>query len=350
MLGAVKSRNVSWLKATLCGFGLICLLSGSAAAQRNSAPTGSVFVSPNAKSLVVNKVAVFPFKAPVELAGASVADVFATEILRSYKYNLIERSQMEQVLGEKALGLQGVTSSSEAIQLGKLLGVEGVILGTVPEYGLRAVEDKQLPALGINVRMISVDDGSIIWSASDSAIGGERDTLSAFSSQMVRRIMSQLNKEWIRNGDTMAVNLPTAALRSIAGGIREITIEIMPQSTNVFSSFRVFRSRTEAGQYSLIGSTKNAGGSKLPVYVDKGLLDAETYYYKVSGVAPSGLNGRPVEAHFATTIGAPAPVNSFFAQGIALDRCRCPGRHRLNSTLKATTSIVPTHLADHFKR
>ncbi|MBT5031271.1 MAG: hypothetical protein HOM55_03140, partial [Proteobacteria bacterium] len=148
MLGAVKNRNSSWLKSTLCGFGLICFLSGSAAAQRNSVPTGSVFVSPNAKSLVVNKVAVFPFKAPVELVGASVADVFATEILKSYKYNLIERSQMEQVLGEKALGLQGVTSSSEAIQLGKLLGVEGVILGTVPEYGLRAVEDKQLPALG----------------------------------------------------------------------------------------------------------------------------------------------------------------------------------------------------------
>ncbi|MEO0367928.1 MAG: CsgG/HfaB family protein, partial [Pseudomonadota bacterium] len=121
---------------------LICLSLGAVNqswAQAQSTQSASVFVSPRAKDTQMSKVAVLPFKAPVELAGASIADVFTTEILKTYKYRLIERSQMEQVLDEKALGMQGVISSSEAIQIGKLLGVEGVILGTVPEYGLRAV-------------------------------------------------------------------------------------------------------------------------------------------------------------------------------------------------------------------
>ena len=326
-----KSRTIAILVCAVAAF----INAETALAKRSQIKnTGSVFVSPSAKNKLIKKVAVLPFKAPVELAGASIADVFTTEVLRTYKYQLIERSQMEQVLDEKALGMQGVISSSEAIQIGKLLGVEGVILGTVPEYGLRAQGEDQLPSVGINVRMISVDDGSIVWSASDSAVGEARDPLPAFSAQLVQRTIAQLQSEWIRTGDTIAVNLPTAEAHQVIPGIREIKIQFLPVSKNIFTDYRIYHSRTKNGNYTLHSTIKNSGGSRLATFTHSKLLDAETYYYKVAGVAPTGLNGLPNGPYEATTIGPPAAVEGFLAQSARARKVPLSWRQSLDPNVK----------------
>lgn len=284
-------------------------------AKKAPESTTSVFVSPRAKNTEVRKVAVLPFKAPVELAGASIADVFTTEILKTYKYRLIERSQMEQVLDEKVLGMQGVISSSEAIQIGKLLGVEGVIIGTVPEYGLRANGENEVPSVGINVRMIHVNDGSIVWSISDSAIGRANDPISSLAVRLVKGAVNQLRKEWVRTGYTLAVNLPSVEPQRIKSGLREVVISFAPQPLTVYTHYRIYRSRTNGGQYNLLGTVKNSGKSRAVSYTDSKLLDAETYYYKIVGVAPSGLNGAMSSAHESTTAGPPRAVAGFSVQG-----------------------------------
>lgn len=325
----------SWVMAILvCIIAVLINTEFVLAKQSEIKSTGSVFVSPSAKNKLIRKVAVLPFKAPVELAGASIADVFTTEILKTYKYQLIERSQMEQVLDEKALGMQGVISSSEAIQIGKLLGVEGVILGTVPEYGLRAQGEYQLPSVGINVRMISVNDGSIVWSASNSAVGGANDPLSAFSAQLVQSSIAQLKEEWIRTGDTAAVNLPAAEVHQLSSGIREVTIQFLPSSKTIFTDYRIYRSRTEYGDYKLLSTMRNTGGSRLVTFTDKKLLDAETYYYKVTGVSPSGLNGLLSSPYAATTIGSPEPVEGFLAQGARARKVPLSWRQSLDAYVK----------------
>jgi len=266
----------------------IVVVESVSARTKKGTSTSSIFVSPHAKDKNLKKVAVLPFKAPVELAGASIADVFTTEILKTYKYRLIERSQMEQVLDEKALGLQGVISSSEAIQIGKLLGVEGVILGTVPEYGLRASGSNELPSVGINVRMISVNDGSIVWSVSDSALGRATDPISSFAVSLVQRVVQELKLEWIKQGDTVAINLPTISASRVEGGVREAEI-------------------------TYIGVAKNTSEARNTTFKDSNLLDDEQYYYKVVGVAPSGLNGPLSVAYDVTTIGPPSAVLGFNA-------------------------------------
>jgi len=291
----------------------IVVVESVSARTKKGTSTSSIFVSPHAKDKNLKKVAVLPFKAPVELAGASIADVFTTEILKTYKYRLIERSQMEQVLDEKALGLQGVISSSEAIQIGKLLGVEGVILGTVPEYGLRASGSNELPSVGINVRMISVNDGSIVWSVSDSALGRATDPISSFAVSLVQRVVQELKLEWIKQGDTVAINLPAISASRVEGGVREAEIILPRSSKTVFTSYRIYRSRTEFGDYQYIGVAKNTSEARNTTFKDSNLLDDEQYYYKVVGVAPSGLNGPLSVAYDVTTIGPPSAVLGFNA-------------------------------------
>ena len=276
---------------------------------------GSIFVSPTAHQRIYQKVAVMPFRAPVELVGSSISDMFATEILKTYKYQLVERSQMEQVLGEQALGLKGVTDSALAMKVGKLLGVQGVIVGTVPEYGSKASGSSELAAIGINIRMIDVSDGNIVWSITDSAISDKPISLSSFARRIIDNIVNRLLYEWIRAGDTHAANLPIPQVVSYNGKIRGAVFEILGDAVQTYQGYNLLRSRTEKGLYEKVATAENQGAGKIIRIEEKGLLDAETYYYKVSAVSKSGLTSIPSGPFKITTTGPPSPVTDLKASG-----------------------------------
>jgi len=281
-------------------------LSESSGSSQNENLRGTAYVNPNASKKIYRKVAVMPFRAPMELAGASVADTFSTELLKTYRYELVERSQMEQVLGEQALGLKGVTENALAIRVGKLLNVSGVIVGTVPEYGMRAVGGNELPAIGINIRMIDVETGSIIWTVSDSAIADKPISISAFTRRLVKSMMARLAQEWKAAGDTFSINLPAPQVVSWKGGLRSATIEIVPSATKRFVGYNISRSHAKGGPYEKIRAVKYQK-NKIVVN-DKNLIDAETYYYKVGGISKNGLTGPPAGPLKITTVGPPSPV------------------------------------------
>ena len=155
-----------------------------------------IYINPRANKLLHQKIAIIPLRAPVELAGSSVADMVATELLGSGLYRLVERGQMEKILGEQALGLKGITDSSTAVQLGKILGVQGVIVGTVPEYGYKAIGSNKVPAIGINLRMINVQNGNIVWSLTTSGISSDPSfSLSSYASFLVNQAISELGNK-----------------------------------------------------------------------------------------------------------------------------------------------------------
>ncbi len=273
---------------------------------------GRIYVNPNAGKRLYQKVAVMPFRAPLELAGASMSDLFATEMLYTHKYELVERSQMEQVLGEQALGLKGVTESAAAMRVGKLLNVQGVIVGTVPEYGSKASGKSELAAIGLNVRMIDVNDGSIVWSVSDTAISDRPISLSAFANRMVRNLVSQLLLEMIRVGDTQGMNVSAPVVVNTQARIRGAVIEIQPDSRQAIKSYKIFRSRTAKGPYQEVATLENTE-SRLLQFEDRDLLDAEIYHYKVQAVAKSGLTSFPTEPLKITTVGPPGTVSGVAA-------------------------------------
>jgi len=279
-----------------------------------SGRSGNAFVSPAARRKIFRKVAIIPFRAPVELVGASVADMFATGILRTYKYQLVERSQMERVLGEQALGLKGVTSSATAIKIGKLLGAQGVIIGTIPEYGYRAVGSQKLPSIGLNIRMIDVTDGTIVWSITNSGLAKTASSLSGFAERIIRKTISQLMREMIRAGDTLAVNLPSPQVVSHKGKIRAVVIQVLADSPRTFRGYKLLRSRSARGPFRVVTSRRNTGEQKMITLTDRNLLDAETYYYKVAAVARGGFNGSPAGPFKVTTAGPPGAVQNLSAK------------------------------------
>jgi fibronectin type 3 domain-containing protein len=254
-----------------------------------------------------------PFRAPVELVGASISDIFTTEILKTYKYQLVERGQIEQVLGEQALGLKGVTESVLAMKVGKILGVQGAIVGTVPEYGSKASGPAELASIGINVRMIDITDGSIVWSITDSAISDKPISLSSFARRMIENMVSRLRREWIRAGDTHAMNLPSPQILNSYGKLRRAVIEILPDSPQTIVEYKIFRSQSENGPYQEIETLENSRSKNIR-FEDKNLLDAEIYYYKIVSISKTGMTGPPAGPIKIATAGPPGAVAGLSAE------------------------------------
>jgi hypothetical protein len=70
---------------------------------------------------------------------------------------------MAAVLGETELALAGV-SEAKAIEVGNMMGADGVILGTVDEYATVAHRGRTYPSVGISARLIECQTGKILWS------------------------------------------------------------------------------------------------------------------------------------------------------------------------------------------
>ena len=104
--------------------------------------------------------------------GAEAAqDVFVTELVKSGKYRVVEREQLEALMREKNLTLSGDVDPSTAIRIGKLLGVNYLLAGAVTEYGNTNVggggfgvsAGKKKFVAAMNARLIDTSTGEIVW-------------------------------------------------------------------------------------------------------------------------------------------------------------------------------------------
>src|SRR4030081_83901 len=66
---------------------------------------------------------------------AAAQDVFVTELVKSGKVRVVEREQPAALMQEKGLTLSGDVDPKTAIKIGKLLGVNYLLTGSVTEYG-----------------------------------------------------------------------------------------------------------------------------------------------------------------------------------------------------------------------
>lgn len=135
------------------GFGVMMMFAfaGCATDQQhanfpNPSTSANVYVAPHARS--VRKVAILPFKAATALIGESLSDLWVTEVLRSHRYEVVERSQWAHVLSETELALAGL-SAAKAAAAGAMVGADGVIIGTIDENTMVASRGKTLPVVRI---------------------------------------------------------------------------------------------------------------------------------------------------------------------------------------------------------
>jgi curli biogenesis system outer membrane secretion channel CsgG len=129
------------------------------------------------------RVAVLEFKNKADNqwwwhGGAAAAqDVFVTQLVKSGKFRVVEREQLEALMKEKGLTLSGDVDPSTAVRIGKLLGVNYLLTGAVTEYGAtdhgaHGSGFRGLPGFGVhkktftaamNARLIDTSTGEVVW-------------------------------------------------------------------------------------------------------------------------------------------------------------------------------------------
>jgi curli biogenesis system outer membrane secretion channel CsgG len=123
------------------------------------------------------RVAVLEFKNKADNqwwyhGGAEAAqDVFVTELHKSGKFRVVEREQLEALMAEKNLTLSGDVDTKTAVRIGKLLGVNYLLTGSVTEYGNTDVSGggggvyagKRKFVAALNARLIDTSTGEIVW-------------------------------------------------------------------------------------------------------------------------------------------------------------------------------------------
>ncbi|MFZ2811611.1 MAG: CsgG/HfaB family protein, partial [Thermovirgaceae bacterium] len=64
----------------------------------------------------------------------AITDMLVTELFNTNLFTIIERSRVDSILLEHSLVLSGTIDPATAAQVGKLLGVEYLITGSITEY------------------------------------------------------------------------------------------------------------------------------------------------------------------------------------------------------------------------
>lgn len=210
-------------------------------------------VSPQYNPAQIHRVAMLdmPDYPGVAGSGQIVASILEKYLLWT-NYSVIERSQVDQVLNEQSFAVSGAVDQSTAHNVGKLLGVDALILGNITDYSnsqeqtvmvdmpqeqsdpifgkvvsvqhtpngeIRSEQNivtgyaqtqtnevvpqtETLPAhAALTVRLVSVETGEVLWSAS---AGSDGVSPSAAAEQASAALMQSLVKKLQKAGTLAA--------------------------------------------------------------------------------------------------------------------------------------------------
>jgi curli biogenesis system outer membrane secretion channel CsgG len=93
----------------------------------------------------------------VSKLGMYLSETLITKLFQTHKFKVIERSQLGQALQEIGLAQTGVVDRETAQEVGKVLGVDSLVIGTVTDL---------VDSIDINARLISTETGEVFAVAS----------------------------------------------------------------------------------------------------------------------------------------------------------------------------------------
>ena len=107
-----------------------------------------------------------------------VSDILVNKLVEGGNFRVIERSKLNAILAEQNLGASGRVDASSAAQIGRILGVETVVIGSITEFNIsKSGGGVRLPGLGrvggrktkanvkLNLRLVNTSTAEILLTA-----------------------------------------------------------------------------------------------------------------------------------------------------------------------------------------
>lgn len=110
--------------------------------------------------------------------GSSASDILTTELFKTGAFIVVERAQLQKVLGEQALGQSGVINPATAAEAGKILGLNAMVTGSISQFGVKTEgqdygvykQKVQKAECTVDVRVVDTTTGQILFADSGSGV------------------------------------------------------------------------------------------------------------------------------------------------------------------------------------
>ena len=110
--------------------------------------------------------------------GPAIQDWLVEGLVQSGQFRVVERKELESILSEQGLSLSGAVDDKTAIQVGKLLGCQLVVLGAVTDFSRHKSGAHGAWGIGfsvgvtkaegtVNIRLVNTTTAEIIWTGSE---------------------------------------------------------------------------------------------------------------------------------------------------------------------------------------
>ena len=128
--------------------------------------------------------------------GKGIQQMLVTDLVKDGSYSVIERAMMDKILGEQNFSNSNRADPSSAAKIGKLLGVDAIIVGNITEFGNETKKEgvgggggsgwtgalagfhhsKSNANVALNARIVNVDTGEIMGVAEGSGTSARSST------------------------------------------------------------------------------------------------------------------------------------------------------------------------------
>jgi TolB-like protein len=170
-----------------------------------SPPAPTIYLHPNADLAVFRKVAVLPLEnlTSDRFAADRTREILTVELLAGGVFEPLEVGEVNRVLRVQNLAALTDLGPEEVAKLGKALGVQALVMGSVMDSTERRVGTLTAPQVALSLKMIDVQTGTTVWSVVDARTGLSTTTRlfgvgEETSSQAVRELVRQLLDELLR--------------------------------------------------------------------------------------------------------------------------------------------------------
>jgi TolB-like protein len=96
----------------------------------------------------------------------AVTDLLRTELFNTGSFKVVERQKVRQILDEQRFQSSGMTDTDRAAEIGRLLNVQKIMIGTVTQLGSTHI---------INTRIVDVQSGAVVLAEAIERRGGEEE-------------------------------------------------------------------------------------------------------------------------------------------------------------------------------
>ena len=164
-----------------------------------------------------SKIAIIEFsdiEGNITNLGRYVAEELTTKLYRTNKFEIVERQLMNKLIQEQNLSLNGYIDIDTEVGIGKVLGVEAIVSGSITDLG---------NSIKINARLISPESGKVFSVAS---VKIQKDN--TISKLLNQAVSSTKSSEYIKSKTKQKINANGLDIELIIASIsnRTVTVEM----------------------------------------------------------------------------------------------------------------------------